>query len=40
MDVADVELRAVAKLGEFAGVGDYVIYEVVCELEDRLRCTR
>ena len=36
LDVADVELWAVAEFGEFAGVGDYIVDEVVSELEDRL----
>lgn len=36
LDIANVELRAVAQLGELAGVGDDVVHEVVCELENRL----
>lgn len=36
LDVADVELRAVAELRQLAGVGNDIINEVVCKLEDRL----
>lgn len=36
LDVTNVELWAVAQFGEFASVGDDVVDEVVCKLEDRL----
>lgn len=37
LDVANIKLRTIAELGQFAGIGDDVINKVVCELKDRLQ---